>query len=260
MLKKRLVGLVVVKDSWAVQSFGFHRYLPLGKPECIVENLDRWEADEILVLSIDRSKNGLGPDFSLLEKLANLRLKTPLIYGGGISSLSDALKVIRAGADRIVVDTLLQDHPEEIKTISENLGAQAVIASIPVIWKNEEVTFVDYRTLENTKNEKRILENLASGLFSEVLLQDLEHEGIIGGFDMRLIEQFPVKSVQLIAFGGISEPETMTNILGRSEIAAIGVGNFLNYREHAVQYYKQILANSNLRKASFETGRVSSRA
>ena len=68
MLKKRLIGIVLVKDGWAVQSFGYRRCLPLGKPECLVENLDRWGADEIFVLNIDRSTDNIGPDFELLKK------------------------------------------------------------------------------------------------------------------------------------------------------------------------------------------------
>ncbi len=55
MLKKRLIGVVTVREGWAVQSFCYNRYLPLGRPEAIVENLDRWGADEILIHCIDRS-------------------------------------------------------------------------------------------------------------------------------------------------------------------------------------------------------------
>ena len=49
MLNKRLIGIVTVRQGWAVQSFCYNRYLPLGRPEFIVENLDRWGADEILI-------------------------------------------------------------------------------------------------------------------------------------------------------------------------------------------------------------------
>ena len=58
MLRKRLLGAVVVRQGWAVQSFGYRRWLPLGRPECLVENLDRWGADGIVVLAIDRGDQG----------------------------------------------------------------------------------------------------------------------------------------------------------------------------------------------------------
>jgi len=120
MLKKRLIGIVLVKDGWVVQSFGYRRYLPLGKPECFVENLDRWGADEIFVLNIDRSTDNIGPDFELLKKLGKLGLDTPIIYGGGIRSLDDGLKVIRLGADRLVVDALMHDDQEIIQVCPKN--------------------------------------------------------------------------------------------------------------------------------------------
>ena len=62
MIKKRLIGAVIVKNGWAVQSFGYNKYLPLGRPSILIKNLNRWGADEILVNVIDRSHKNLGPD------------------------------------------------------------------------------------------------------------------------------------------------------------------------------------------------------
>ena len=107
MLKKRLIGVVTVKNGWAVQSFGYQKYLPLGKPECLVENLDRWGTDEILVQVIDRSLTERGPDFELLEKLGRLGLGTPLIYGGGIRNVEEGMKVIQSGALYLQVAALI---------------------------------------------------------------------------------------------------------------------------------------------------------
>ena len=66
MLKKRLIASVCVKNNIAVQSISYSKYLPLGLPEIIVENLARWQADEILINFIDRSLKKLGPDFKNL--------------------------------------------------------------------------------------------------------------------------------------------------------------------------------------------------
>ena len=92
MVKKRLIGLITVKDGFAVQSFSYKHYLPIGRPECLVENLDRWGADEILIQVIDRSEKKLGPDFELLKKIGKLRISTPIIYCGGIRNHVDAQK------------------------------------------------------------------------------------------------------------------------------------------------------------------------
>lgn len=115
MLKKRLIGVVTVRQGWAVQSFNYSRYLPLGKPEVLVENLDRWGADEILIQCIDRSVANAGPDFPLLDRLGALGLSTPLIYAGGIRNAEDAVKAVNLGADRLSVDTLLWDAPHQLE-------------------------------------------------------------------------------------------------------------------------------------------------
>jgi cyclase len=253
MLKKRLVGVVTVKDGWAVQSFGYHRYLPLGKPECLVENLDRWGADEILVQVIDRSKNGFEPDFQLLEKLGKLGLETPLIYAGGVRSEADGVELIQLGADRIVVDALLHDDLAVIRDLSERLGAQALIGSLPLSWKDDEIKWLNYRSKASTQISNEVLGLIKSGVISEVLISDWEHEGMPGGFEQKLVEKFPLNDTSIIAFGGISKPEQMKALLKCSGVVAVAVGNFLSYQEQAIQKYKEVLTAMQLRPASYES-------
>lgn len=253
MLKKRLVGVVTVKNGWAVQSFGYRRYLPLGKPECLVENLDRWGADEILVQVIDRSATCLGPDFALLERLGALGLETPLIYAGGISSVSDGVKVIQSGADRIVVDSLLHEDLLAVRGLSEQLGAQAVIASLPLSWQSKSLKLLDYRSHSSTPISDDVLRLIQSGVISEVLITDWQHEGMPGGFEQKLVDDFPLKDVPIIAFGGLSEHEQMRRLMLSASVAAVAVGNFLSYREHAIQNFKEALKGMPLRLASYES-------
>jgi cyclase len=253
MLKKRLVGVVTVKDGWAVQSFGYHRYLPLGKPECLVENLDRWGADEIFVQVIDRSATLSGPDFRLLEKLGKLGLETPLIYAGGIRSVEDGLSLIQLGADRIAVDALLHDNPIEVENLSEKLGSQALIASLPLSWNGSGLSWLDYRSKRSIPISDSVLNSIKTGVVSEVIISDCKNEGVSGGFDRKLLEEFPIKDAAFIAFGGISDPEQMKGLLQLPEVAAVAVGNFLSYREHAIQVYKEVLTGMSLRPACYES-------
>jgi imidazole glycerol-phosphate synthase subunit HisF len=253
MLKKRLVGVVTVKNGWAVQSFGYSRYLPLGKPECLVENLDRWGADEILVQVIDRSTANSRPDFELLENLGELGLETPLIYGGGIRSVADGVKLIQLGADRIVVDALLHEDLFSIRSLSERLGAQALIASLPLSWNGNSVTWFDYRSKTSKLITDEVLVLIQSGVISEVLISDWQHEGFPGGFEQKLVEEFPLKGASIIAFGGLSKPEQIKVLLQSSEVTAVAIGNFLSYREHAIQEYKAALTGTPLRLAKYES-------
>jgi cyclase len=165
MIKKRLVGVVTVRNGWAVQSIGYSRYLPLGRPEVLVENLDRWGADEIFVQCIDRTRQGLGPDFALIERIGQLGISTPLIYGGGVASAEQARQVVNLAADRVSIDALLRDDPREVRAIAGQLGAQAVIAALPVAIDGDEVRWLDYRTGRATPMPVALIEDLQAALY-----------------------------------------------------------------------------------------------
>jgi cyclase len=247
MLKKRLIGVIVIKDSWAVQSFGYGRYLPLGRPEHLAENLDRWGADEILVLSVDRSSRGLGPDFRALRRLSAMGLSTPLTYGGGIHTAEQAVAVIQAGAERICIDAALRGRHETIRDMASLIGAQALIAALPLSTDGDRMFSYDYRSKQSAPLDKNHCSLFAEGVISEALIIDWRHEGQRNSFDMDLIRLFPCVGVPLIIFGGLSEPAQLAAALGNPRVVAAGVGNFLSYSEHAIQRLKKELMNASLR-------------
>lgn len=247
MLKKRLIGVITVKDGWAVQSNGYKRYLPLGTPEILAENLDRWGADEILLQCIDRSTKKLGPEFALLERVGKMGLGTPLIYGGGIRTVDEGIQAVKLGADRICVDALLRDAPEVVGELSRRLGAQALIASLPLSIEKGVPHLLDYRLRESKPLNDLFLRLLQENVVSETLIIDWKNEGKSFGFDIQLLEKFPLPNVPIIAFGGLSEATQLRHVLGFSQVVAVAVGNFLNYREHAILHLKEQLAGLPLR-------------
>ena len=251
MLKKRLVGVITVRNGWVVQSFGYKRYLPIGHPTVVAENLDRWGVDEILLLAIDRSAENFGPDIETLSAVGSMSLSTPLTYGGGIRTVEHASQVVQAGAERVCVDFILHRDRNALREISMHVGSQAVVASLPMSVKSGELQWYDYaaRTLISASGDfARIFEE---GLISEALVIDWQREGTRNGFDLDLLRGFPVPDVPLIAFGGLSEVADLTAALDMSNVVAVGIGNFLNYAEHSVQYYKERLASNFLRPPEY---------
>jgi imidazole glycerol-phosphate synthase subunit HisF len=249
MLKKRLVGVITVKDGWAVQSFGYRRYLPLGHPEYLAENLDRWGADEILVLSIDRTRRGLGPDLDLVRRLGGMGLSTPLAYGGGLRSVADAGAIIQAGAERVCVDAVMRANSGVVRGIAALAGAQAVIGALPLSYDGGDLQLLDYiggRSRPLTREDSSLFD---ARVVSEALIIDWRNEGHRAAFDMNLVRHFPMIDVPLIAFGGISEAAQLEQLFGVDRVAAVGVGNFLSYREHAVQLLKRGTGSDRIRPA-----------
>jgi len=253
VIRKRVIGVVTVKEGWAVQSFGYHRYLPLGKPEVLVENFDRWGADEILLQCIDRSRAAAGPDLALLERVSRKGLATPLIYAGGISDAADAVAAVKSGADRVCVDALLHDAPRTLGELAAPLGAQAIIASLPMSLQSGAPLWIDYRSGRQGPLCSAVIDAFEAGLVSEALVIDWRHEGSSAAFDMNLLTMFPIPHAPLIAFGGLSEPAQLRTVLQHQRAGAAAVGNFLNYREHSIAHFKSQLAGLPVRPGSAES-------
>lgn len=252
MVKKRLVGVITVNDGQAVQSFGYRRYLPLGRPDILAANLDRWGCDEILVLCVDRSRRGLGPDIGLLKKLAAMRLSTPLIYGGGVTTAEQAALVVHHGADRVCVDAALhQEDVQPIRDMAVLLGAQALIGVLPLSRYETGLQWLDHRSGVSRALCGADLGLFDEGVISEAMIIDWEHEGHPAAFDTELVTRFPLDKVPLITFGGISEPALAAALLALPEVSAVAVGNFLNYTELAVQRFKQQALGPLTRPATY---------
>ena len=251
MLKKRLIGVVTVRHGWAVQSIGYRRYLPLGKPEVLVENLDRWGADEIMLQCIDRSRAQLGPDFDLLNRVGALGLSTPLIYCGGIRNAEDGVRAVNLGADRIAVDAMVWDMPERLETLSRELGTQALIAHMPVRVQGQTLSWLNYRDGRECVLDSAALPRLNLEWVSEVMLTDWQHEGVAGGFNETIPSHFPSAGKPLLVFGGLSETIQFQHLLSQPNVVAACVGNFLSYKEHALQQIKRNMCGIPMREAHY---------
>lgn len=247
MLRKRLIGTVVVRQGWAVQSFGYRRWLPLGKPECVVENLDRWGADGIVVLAIDRGNHG--PDLALIKRLGALGLSTPLTYGGGLATEEHAREAVRAGAERLVLDSVLIHSPQNVSAMANSVGVQALIASLPMLQTDTgAVQHLEHSTGKIRSLPTPVCELIASEKVSEVLVIDAAGEGADQGFNSALLQVIEGKTrLPLLAFGGLSRADQIRPLLSRPQLAGVVVGNFLNYREHAICQLKAALTDQPLR-------------
>ena len=253
MIKKRLVGVITVKNGWAVQSFSYKRHLPLGKPEILAENLDRWGADEIILNCVDRSAHHLGPDFALLQRVAKMGLGTPIIFSGGIRTVEEGIQVIQSGADRLCIDALLRDAPETARALSERLGAQALVAALPLSMESGKLCWFDYRRRTHAPFDEKVLSLMREKVVSELLIIDWKNEGKDRGFDFELLKHFPLKDVPLIVFGGLSDAFILSRALSDRQVAAAAIGNALNYRELAISAFKHQLGNFPLRAPSVES-------
>jgi cyclase len=245
-MKSRLIGVITVKNENAVQSFSYNKYLPIGDPKISCENLDRWNIDEIFLNIIDRNIfSEKGPDIDLLKKVSSYGLSTPLTYSGGIVNKSQALDVLRSGADRICVDYLVHQNPHEIINISKAIGKQSLVISLPLIFYKNKFFWYDYKN--NIKKEIERFPYFLLDYVSELLITDVNNEGQKNSFNTKIIK-FCKKRIKcsLIFFGGISETKQIKKIAKTFPNDSIAIGNMLNYKELASKIIKTNLKNQKI--------------
>jgi len=247
MLRKRLLGAVIVRKGWGVQSFGYRKWLPLGRPENLVENLDRWGADGIVVMVVDRENQG--PDLKLIKQLGALGLSTPLTYGGGITNSEQALLAVKAGAERLLLDSVLISNPKAILEMASTVGVQALVASLPMVKDtNGAIYHWDYKARKYSALSEGICQLISDENISEVLVIDASGEGTGQGFNVKLFECVKkYTELPILVFGGLADANQIKKLINEPQLAGVVVGNALNYREHAINHLKAAIGNQNLR-------------
>ena len=245
MSPSRLIGCIIVHNEIAVQSFGFNRYLPIGKPEIAAEFLNRWGVDEIVLLDIGASSEGRSPNLKMVKDVA-AKIFTPLTVGGGVSSLSDFQALLHAGADKVSVNTALIKTPELLREAAEYAGSQCVIASIDAISSK-----TGYQTRSSDGSNSLavevaacLAEEMGAG---EILLNSVPHDGSRAGFDLPLINKVcAVTSVPIIAMGGAGHPMHVVDLMQMDSISAVAIGNMFHHCEHSVAMIKAYARNKGI--------------
>ncbi len=246
MASKRLLGTLTVKDGQLVKSYGYSSWRPAGDLTTALRNLDRWAADEIVVLDISRRP---GLDSAVLRQLADAKVATPLAYGGGIRSVADVERLMALGCDRFVVESILYEDPVTLQRIADLAGHQALIGSVPLcrtaagwsLWR-------PYPASEGTPFDSlaAILRHVTVQPVSDYFVTAVWNEGQAGEFPLELVEALtglPESSV--IWFGGLDRT-TAAHCLRAPETAAVAFGNLLHDSELALPHLRaDLLAGSN---------------
>ena len=246
MLKKRVIACLLLTGNsggLVVQSLGFRRRLPVGRPEIAAEFLDSWGVDEIILLKIDARGPGDTADQELVRRVAG-RCFVPLTVGGGIRSVDDAARLVRAGADKIVVNAGAIESSSLVGDIARVYGSQCVVGAM-------DVRRLDGDRLRVFTGGAQIpvqltpeswaarLEALGAG---EILVQAADRDGLGQGYDLdltrRVAEAVPVP---VIALGGAGRPEHLRAVLAETGAAAAAAGNMLHFTEHSVAVCKAYL-------------------
>ncbi len=243
MLKKRVIATLVVKDGIVVQSKGFNRYLPIGKPAIAVEFLNQWDVDEIILLDIDASRAGRPPDYTLVESAA-MHCRVPLTVGGGITDISHISALMKCGADKVSINQAAMLDPELISSAANRFGNQCIVVSIDGIQAEVGHKAYDYLQHEQLQRAPAELakhyQELGAG---EILINSVDRDGSYRGFDLTLINSVCMAvNVPVICCGGAGQASHFEEVFNHTTASAAAAANIFHFTEHSVTTVKALVS------------------
>lgn len=235
MLKQRIIASLIIKNNIVVQSIGFNRYLPIGSLSICIENLNRWGVDEIIILDIDATKQNRTINNQLIKEATKVSF-VPIGVGGGLQTVKQIEKVLKSGADKVIINRAFWTNPKLIKKASNVFGAQCIVVSLDH-YQNHCYDYTKKEVLKKSILEAaKKAEDLGAG---EILANSVQKDGAKQGLDIPLIDKLVTTlHIPLIAQGGVGHAKHIQKALDIPNLSAVGVGNFFHFTEHSVSVAK----------------------
>ena len=243
MLAKRIIPCLDVKDGRVVKGINFISLSDVGDPvECAVAYNDQG-ADEITFLDITATHEGRKAIVDVVKNTAR-KVFVPLTVGGGISSVDDMRNLLRAGADKVSLNSAAVRDPQLISRGASAFGSQCIVVAIDARRDSEGVFRVVINGgridtgMEAIAWAKRVFE-LGAG---EILLTSMDTDGTKKGFDIELTKAVcDTVSIPVIASGGCGKLEHFSEVFLKTGCDAALAASLFHYGELTVQQVKQHL-------------------
>ena len=230
MLKKRIIPILLMQDGLIKKPIKFQNPRTIANPVSIVRVFEERQVDELILLDISKTPDNEEPDLMLIKKLSE-ELFVPFTYGGGINSVEIMKQIIKAGAEKIVLNTAAIKNPGLIQEGSNIFGSQCIVVSIDV--KNNGNFYEVYTNSGKEKTGINIIDhikNMQNYGAGEFLINSIEHDGDMGGFNFDLFKKIKnFVNIPVIAAGGASSLEDFILISKEDHISAIAAGSIYHY-------------------------------
>lgn len=247
MLKKRIIPCFDIKDGRVVKGIHFLNLKDAGNPVEMAAAYARQGADELVFLDIAATMENRKTLASLVEAIAN-EINIPFTVGGGITTVADAERLIRSGADKISINSSALKNPELITALAKHLGSQAVVVAIDtkyingewMVFSNGGTQATGYTALEWAQK----VERLGAG---EILLTSMNNDGAQNGFalDITTIVSNSV-TIPLIASGGAGEKVHFKAVFTATKATAALAASVFHYGNIGIPDLKNYLRNEKI--------------
>ncbi|MGC1256801.1 MAG: imidazole glycerol phosphate synthase subunit HisF [Candidatus Acidiferrales bacterium] len=242
-LAHRIIPCLDVNAGRVVKGIEFQALRDMRDPEALAARYNREGADELILLDITASRDGRATFLDTVRGVAR-QLNIPFTAGGGIRSLEDGRAVLRAGADKVTINTAAIERPELISELAAQFGSQAVVLSLDAKKTGDhwEVFIRGGSQATGLNAAKWVQEGVTRGA-GEILLTSMDRDGTCSGFDCDLTAGIAaLVSVPVIASGGAKKFEDFLDVFGKGGADAALAASIFHSAEQSLGGLKQYLA------------------
>lgn len=244
MLTKRIIPCLDVKEGRVVKGVQFVSLRDAGDPVELAAFYDQEGADELVFLDISASHEGRETMVDVVRAVAG-SLAIPFTVGGGINSLADMKKILRAGADKVSLNTAAVTRPDLINEGSDYFGAQCIVIAIDARYDEELGSWRVYTHGGRTPTEWEVVawakEAVRRGA-GEILLTSMDNDGEKQGFNLALTKAVSeAVSVPVIASGGAGNAKHFQEAFEEGKADAALAASIFHYKETSVKEVKAFL-------------------
>lgn len=244
MLTKRIIPCLDVKEGRVVKGVQFVDLRDAGDPVELAAFYNEQGADELVFLDISASHEGRETMVEVIEQVAGT-LAIPFTVGGGINSLEDMKRVLRAGADKVSLNTAAVNRPELVKEGADFFGSQCIVVAIDAKYDQELGSWRIYTHGGRKATEWEVIAwakevvRLGAG---EILLTSMDQDGAKNGFDLALTKAVSeAVTVPVIASGGAGKQEDFKDVFDDAKADAALAASIFHYKETSVAEVKSYL-------------------
>jgi cyclase len=249
MLKTRIMPTLLYKDLGLIKSIKFDSWRRVGAPLQAIKVFNLREVDELIFLDISATNAGREPDFALIDELADYCFM-PMTVGGGVRTIEHVRKLLKVGADKVSLNSIVPDNMSLITEIANKFGSQCVVVSIDAKRNGKgghEAYTHSGKTATGRKPENIARQAEESGA-GEILLTSIDNDGTMEGYDLELIKKVSDSiSIPLIASGGCGSFEHMLQALATAKASAVAAASIYYYTEQTPLEAKRYLEANGIK-------------
>ena len=247
MLARRIIPCLDVKDGRVVKGINFLNLRDAGDPVAQAQAYDAEGADELVFLDITASSERRGLMADVVRRVAD-QVFIPLTVGGGVRTLTDALRVLDAGADKVAVNTAALERPALLEEIAARCGSQAVVIAVdarrdprrPNGW---QVTSHGGRQVVADREAVAWVREAVERGAGEVLLTSMDRDGTQAGYDLELLRAASsAVRVPVVASGGAGSVEHLVEAIVQGGAAAVLAASIFHFGHTSIPAVKRALA------------------